>query len=109
MAARDVNQPTLAELSKVSQKTISNYINPQQRPPGANGKAPSAKLTEIDMIAEALDVETWELLRPLTPAQRKAYESIEEAFAALNPEIRKPPRPALASDNPRPKANGSHG
>jgi len=37
---------------------------PDRRKPGKDGKAGSAKLTEVEMLARALEVEPWELLRP---------------------------------------------
>lgn len=46
------------------QTTISLYLSPDRRKPGKDGKAGSAKLTEVEMLARALEVEPWELLRP---------------------------------------------
>lgn len=107
MLRKDVNQPTLSAMSKVSQKTVSNYLNPGQRVVGSNGKQPSAKLTELEMIATALGVDPWQLLRPLNSDQRAAYEAIEAAFKALQPKTT-PPAPVLVSTKKKPKsANGA--
>jgi transcriptional regulator with XRE-family HTH domain len=83
MHPKGLNTVSLAKASSVSQKSISNYLNPDNRSPGSTGKQPSAKLTELDMVAKALDVEPWKLLRPLAPDERRAYEQIEIAFKAL--------------------------
>jgi len=110
MERRGVNQSQLSAMSKVSQKTVSNYLNPDQRTTGSKGKVPSAKLTELAMIASALDVDAWELLRPLNKEQRKAYEAIETAYFALNPKPAPATKPMLAHRNESPKvANGRHG
>ena len=39
--------------------------------------ANAAKLAEVGRLADALGVELWELLRPLTPTQREFYRSME--------------------------------
>jgi hypothetical protein len=49
---------------RCGQTTISLYLSPDRRKPGKDGKAGSAKLTEVEMLARALEVEPWELLRP---------------------------------------------
>lgn len=88
MERRDgMTQMELSVKSGVGQTTISLYLHPENRKPGANGKNPSAKLAEVEMLAKALGVQIWELLRDLTPEQRSAYEAIEKAFIALNPQI----------------------
>lgn len=83
MKKAELTQAALAERAGVSQKTISNYLNPGQRTEGAKGKEPSAKLTELDKIASALNVGVWQLVRQMTEGERKSYESIEAAFQSL--------------------------
>jgi transcriptional regulator with XRE-family HTH domain len=84
MQAKGFNQSSLGRKSKVAQRTIGNYLNPDLRQANPKtGKAPSAKLTEVEAIADALEVEVWELLRPLTPAERQFYAQIEESFQRL--------------------------
>ena len=84
MAAAGIDtQPALAARSKVSQRTISNYLNPTRRAAAASGKAGSAKLTEIERIASALGVEVWQLLRQGTPAEMRAWGQVEAAFREL--------------------------
>lgn len=47
-------QKTLAAASGIGQTTISLYLNPDRRKSGATGKAPSAKLSEVERLAAAL-------------------------------------------------------
>lgn len=83
MEERRVTQRALAQQSGIAQTTISLYLNPQRRQPGKSGKIPSAKLTEVESLAHALGVDAWKLIRPMTPEQRKAYDSIEQAYLAI--------------------------
>jgi transcriptional regulator with XRE-family HTH domain len=84
MTRRNIaSQEQLAKLSGVAQRTISNYLNPERRAQGKSGKAPSAKLTEVEQIARALDMEAWDLLRPIHGRERDFYEKIEEAYRRL--------------------------
>lgn len=87
MGEAKLTQAALAEKAGVSQKTISNYLNPEQRAEGSKGKEPSAKLTELAKIAEGLHIGVWQLLREMTPSQRKMYQSIEDHFASLREEV----------------------
>lgn len=83
MAERKLKQTGLAELSGIGQTTVSLYLSPERRMPSKSGKVPSANLGEVEALARALNVEVWELLRPLTVSQRAAYKQIEGAFAYL--------------------------
>lgn len=98
MEAQNLVQASLAEKCGIAQTTISNYLNPNRRPVGTSGKPPSAKLSEVEMLATALEVEPWQLIRTFTPEERKAYEAIETAYRALHP----------APTDPSPKRNGTH-
>jgi transcriptional regulator with XRE-family HTH domain len=77
------SQEQLAAKSGVSQRTISNYLNPENRQESATGKEPSAKLTELDKIAGALGVGVWDLVRPMTPRERQFYRQVEQAYRDL--------------------------
>lgn len=83
MGEAKITQQTLAERAGVSQKTISNYLNPQQRAEGSKGKPPSPKLTELSLIAHALHIEVWQLTRSMTPRERALYEALEKAYQEL--------------------------
>lgn len=83
MGQAGMSQTALAEKAGVSQKTISNYLNPGQRTEGSTGKQPSAKLTELDRIARALSVQVWQLTREMSERERKLYEAIEKAYNDL--------------------------
>lgn len=84
-----LTQKGLESKSGVKQTTISLYMRPEDRKPGKDGKPGSAKLTEVEQIAEAFGVPVWELLRPLSPSERAAYAQIEAAFQALSPQSEK--------------------
>lgn len=84
MERKGLKQMALARKCGVAQTTISNYLNPDRRKPGKDGKPGSAKLTEVEMLASALDVEPWELLRPMDGLQREVYEKIEAAYRVLS-------------------------
>lgn len=77
MDEKKVSQAVLAMKAGIGQTTVSLYLNPKRRAAGKSGKEPSAKLAEVQRLADALTVELWELLRPLTPTQRQFYRSVE--------------------------------
>ena len=54
MEAKGMKQEQLASVSKVGQTTISLYLSPERRKPGTSGKVPSAKIGEIEALADAL-------------------------------------------------------
>lgn len=83
MGEAKVTQAALAERAGVSQKTISNYLNPDQRAEGSKGKQPSPKLTELSLIADALHIQVWQLTREMTVKERALYEAIERAYQDL--------------------------
>lgn len=98
-----MTQAQLGRAADMGQTTVSLYLNPQRRLTGKSGKEPSAKLAEVQRLAKALQVEPWELLRPLTQAQREFYRSMEGLIAERAAEMqsvapaqfsRKPPRRA---------------
>lgn len=103
MAKIGMTQAQLGRAADMGQTTVSLYLNPQRRLTGKSGKEPSAKLAEVQRLAKALQVEPWELLRPLTEAQREFYRSMEGLIAERAAEMRsvaptqfsrKPPRRA---------------
>lgn len=105
MKAKGLNQATLGSRADIGQTTISLYLKPKRRLEGKSGKEPSAKLAQVQRLADALEVELWELLRPLTPVQREFYRSMdallkthpatEQLAAPVDPpRKRRPPRAA---------------
>lgn len=74
MAAAKVNQTALGKKSGVRQNTISLYLDPGKRKPSAGGKPASGKLTEVAMLATALGMQAWELLRPKNGAEQGEFE-----------------------------------
>lgn len=91
MKEKKLTQAGLSDLSKVGQTTISLYLSPERRSPSKSGKLPSAKLSEVESLAQALNVEVWELLRPFSDQEREAYKHIESAFKAMS-DINKDPQ-----------------
>lgn len=83
MAKRGWKQDAMASKSGIGQTTVSLYLDPARRKPGKDGKPGSAKLTEVEMLATALGVEPWELLRPTSETERAVYAKLEEAFRLL--------------------------
>lgn len=84
MQQRGLNaQEVLAARAGVSQRTISDYLHPENRLDSKTGKEPSAKLTEVEKLARALDIGVWDLLRDLTPKERAFYRQVEDAYRKL--------------------------
>ncbi|MBX3605341.1 MAG: hypothetical protein KF788_08720 [Piscinibacter sp.] len=64
------NNSTLGRKAGVAANTVANYLQPEQRAQGASGKEPSAKLTELAKLAEALGVEVADLVTDATAEER---------------------------------------
>lgn len=94
MEKKGLTQMALAKKCGVAQTTISLYLSPSRRKEGKDAKPGSAKLTEVEMLANALDVEPWELVRPLDGVQREVYEKIEAAYRVLQ-HAPAPPTPTV--------------
>lgn len=77
MCVKGVTQAVLAQRAGMGQTTVSLYLSPKRRSQGKSGKEPSATIAAVQRLADALQVELWELLRPLTQAQRDFYRSME--------------------------------
>lgn len=83
MKQAQLSQPALALKAGVSQKTISNYLNPQQRVVSASGKVPGPKLEELNKIADALDVPLWRIVKKWDPRELRFYERMEQLWAEM--------------------------
>lgn len=77
MERAGLSQAALAKRAQMGQTTVGLHLSPARRLQGKSGKEPSAKLAEVQRLAEALGVAPWELLRPLTESQREFYRSME--------------------------------
>lgn len=96
------SQKALGARCGIAQRTIGNYLNPDLRREGSKGKAPSANLAQLQKLADALGIEVWQLLRPMSAADRIIYRKIEEAFAELRAlDDPSPPPPPLQLHQPR--------
>lgn len=84
MDEKGLTQSALSKTSGVAQTTISLYLDPTRRQTSKSGKQPSAKLSEVELLAQALNTEVWELLRPFSPQQRKAYKLLEQAYRQMS-------------------------
>jgi transcriptional regulator with XRE-family HTH domain len=94
MSQKGMVQTDLAKATGLGQTTISLYLNPESRKDTNKGAPPSPSLARVQLLADALDVELWELLRPLTQAQRDLIRSIDAVIAE------KMPKPKLAATAP---------
>lgn len=66
------NNSTLGRAAGVAPNTVKNYLSPDERDTGKSGKEPSAKLTELAKLAEALGVEVADLVTDATEVERRA-------------------------------------
>lgn len=66
------NNVSLARASGVAEGTIRNYLAPEKRDTGKTGKQPSAKLAELELLADALGVTVADLVRDATDEERLA-------------------------------------
>lgn len=83
MQEHGLTQMALSLKTGVSQRSISNYLHPADRAAGKSGKAPSAKLSEVELIATAFGIEAWELLRFTHPGERAFYKHLEQSYRTL--------------------------
>lgn len=81
MRQKGLSPAALGKKAGMGQTTVSLYLRPKDRGAGSKGKEPSGKVAEVQRLADALEIEPWELLRPLTAAQRDFYRSMEALIA----------------------------
>jgi transcriptional regulator with XRE-family HTH domain len=62
--AGEWSQSSLARVSKVSQKTISNILSANEKSDEEVAELPSTSITILAILAETLDVPIWALLHP---------------------------------------------
>ena len=99
MSEKKLTQMSLSIKTGVAQSSISNYLNPGRRSASKSGKAPSAKLSEVELIAVALGVEAWELLRFISPSERDFYMHVEQAYRSLLIDAAKSPAKPVKQSN----------
>jgi hypothetical protein len=103
-------QASLSAASKVAQTTISLYLSPDRRKASATGKAPSAKLSEVEKLAAALgcsplslltdqasapiSLELLDLISSAPPDAQRRIEDVLRGALAMTTQVA-PPRPAL--------------
>jgi transcriptional regulator with XRE-family HTH domain len=99
MRERGITQQALALKSGVGQTTISLYLRPEARKDTHSGGAASPTLAKIEALASALEVDMWELLRPLTANERDLLRRIELVVAEQMAKYE--PTPSAASAPPK--------
>ena len=70
---------SLAKKSGVAESTIRNYLSPAKREAGKSGKEPSAKVTELAQIADALGIQVSDLVTDLTDEERQRRRTHTQA------------------------------
>jgi transcriptional regulator with XRE-family HTH domain len=72
MGLNDLSQGELAKRTGVSQRTISNILNPDVDP------AYSPTLNNVEKVANAFKIQVWHLLLPNLPPELLASRTIEK-------------------------------
>ena len=95
IAAGMTSRRQLAQRAKVSENTIKNLEEPDQRLPGASRSAPSPRLSILEKVAKGLDQPIWALMhedfnpaikapeRIPSNAEMEFYKTIEAAYDKL--------------------------
>lgn len=85
------SQMAFAKKVGVSQRTISYYLHPENRAISKTGKIPSARIGEVETIADALGLETYELLMPKDVREQfKAFQELARKLATPSASTRHP-------------------
>ncbi|HET8706288.1 MAG TPA: helix-turn-helix transcriptional regulator [Pseudomonadales bacterium] len=84
MHDKKTNAKALGIKAGVSPRTVGNFLKPTGRVSGASGKVPSGKLTELEMIAKALDITVADLVTDMSPEEREKRQRFEKAYAIMN-------------------------
>lgn len=74
-------QERLAEAAGISQKTVSNILSGLRRDQGVSTPPPSTTLGKIELIANALGMEVWQLLHPNPDAVSRVNDDRVEVGA----------------------------
>ena len=84
MRNKGTNAKALGLKAGVSPRTVGNFLKPEGRSAGASGKLPSGKLTELEMIADALEITVADLVTDMSPEEREKRQRFEQAYAIMN-------------------------
>lgn len=107
MGRKGLNQVSLAAKSGVSQKTVSNCLTPGNRVDTSTGKESSVSLTNLQLLANALDAEPWQLLRPLDQQKREIYDKFDELLRMVQSPPQSPAADVISMpDKPKVRARG---
>ncbi len=83
MRRAEIKEAALGKKAGVSPRTVGNFLRPHLRQPGASGKAPSGKLTELEMIARALGIQVVDLVGFKTPEEAEQEQQFREAVRLM--------------------------
>lgn len=96
------SESELGRKAGVSARTVGNFLRPEKRLAGSKGKEPSGKLTELALIATALQIDMADLVTDLTEAERETRKRLHMAAHILStgemphePTVDRPRKPAL--------------
>lgn len=93
---------SLAQASGVAEGTIRNYRTPEKRGQGKSGKEPSAKVTELEAIANAMGLLIIDLLEDMSVDKRKALHRQRAAEYYQRKGVLPPWAPGADDDEPEP-------
>jgi transcriptional regulator with XRE-family HTH domain len=86
MRKAGLKEKQLGKKAGVSPRTVGNFLRPESRVSGSRGKEPSGKLTELALLADALDVEVAQLVIDMSDDQRERQRRIKLAARILSGE-----------------------
>lgn len=101
MKRKKLNQVTLAAKATVSQKTVSNCLNPGNRSDTTSGKESSVSLTNLQLLADALGAQPWQLLRPIDQKQREIYDKFDELVQMMQTPVNAPASDVTSISEPK--------
>ncbi len=78
-----MSQPGLSKASGIAQTSVSLLLNPQNRAPGKEGRIGSPTLAQVETVADALGVEAWELICPMSGEQWIVYQAAQQMHQAI--------------------------
>lgn len=83
MKDKKFSQNSLAKASGVPQTTIGLLLHPEKREPRKSGKQPSPTIAQLQILADKMGIQAWELLWPLNHSQREMYVNLQSAMKGL--------------------------
>lgn len=91
MEERGLSAKSLGKKAGLSPRTVGNFLKPAYRQASASGKQPSGKLTELEMIAQALGVSFVDLVTDNGAEIAEQRRRLQDALAILSGTPASPP------------------